>query len=145
MTAPITRWERSSSLASSQCIDRTFRKARQTALSCARGLALGTGARRRAPPHGSLIALPIPFGNVVPGLAVLLIALGLARHDGLMIVAGLAMSIAALTTSVLLVYGSVWAGGARAAGELTDAPDAATLDALTRAALAQIDNIRAKC
>ena len=32
---------------------------------------------------GILIALPIPFGNTLPGLAVILMGLGLALGDGL--------------------------------------------------------------
>ncbi len=55
-----------------------------------------------------LIALPIPFGNTLPGLAVLALALGLARQDGVAILAGLGLAIVACGVSVALVGGGVW-------------------------------------
>ncbi len=57
---------------------------------------------------GALIALPIPFGNVLPGLATFLLALGLARDDGLIVATGLIASTAAVVSSVFLVLGSIW-------------------------------------
>ncbi len=52
-----------------------------------------------------LLVLPIPLGNVLPALAISLMALGVLEHDGVWVVAGLAMAVAA--TSV--VYGVVFA------------------------------------
>lgn len=52
-----------------------------------------------------LLVLPIPLGNVLPALAISLMALGVLEHDGVWVVAGLAVAVAA--TSV--VYGVVFA------------------------------------
>lgn len=52
---------------------------------------------------GVLIALPIPFGNTVPGIAVLVIALGLVVRDGLAVAAGVALSLVAAVVSAGLV------------------------------------------
>ncbi len=57
---------------------------------------------------GVLIALPIPFGNTLPGIAVLLIALGLAERDGAMVVLGLCTAVAALAVSAGLILGGYW-------------------------------------
>lgn len=62
-----------------------------------------------------LIALPIPFGNVLPGLAVLAIALGLAQRDDVAVLIGLSLAVVSLATSIALVYGgwaliSAWSG-----------------------------------
>jgi hypothetical protein len=54
---------------------------------------------------GILIALPIPFGNTVPGLAVILMGLGLALGDGLAVLG--ALILAALATGVSVALG--WA------------------------------------
>lgn len=55
-----------------------------------------------------LIALPIPFGNMLPGLAVLAIALGLAQKDDIAVLAGLAFALLAVITSGAIIYGG-WA------------------------------------
>lgn len=55
-----------------------------------------------------LITLPIPFGNTLPGLAVLLLALGLGQRDGLIVLAGLGLASIAGVTSWLLIGGSWW-------------------------------------
>lgn len=52
-----------------------------------------------------LIALPIPFGNTLPGLAILALALGLAQRDGLAIAAGLGLSLLACVACVALGLG----------------------------------------
>lgn len=62
-----------------------------------------------------LIVLPIPFGNLLPALAVTLFGLGLVFRDGLAMLAGAAMSAAALAFAVGLgagawVLGSQWLG-----------------------------------
>ncbi|GAK69101.1 exopolysaccharide synthesis ExoD [Agrobacterium rubi TR3 = NBRC 13261] len=55
-----------------------------------------------------LIALPIPFGNMLPGLAVLAIALGLAQRDDVAVLIGLLLAILSVLTSVAIIYGG-WA------------------------------------
>jgi hypothetical protein len=42
-----------------------------------------------------LVALPIPFSNFIPGVAVLVIALGLVEQDGAFIVGGITLGVAA--------------------------------------------------
>jgi hypothetical protein len=54
-----------------------------------------------------LIALPIPFGNTLPALAVILIALALANRDGLVVISALVMAAIAGAAS----YGLVLAAG----------------------------------
>ncbi|WP_066342502.1 exopolysaccharide biosynthesis protein [Azohydromonas lata] len=53
-----------------------------------------------------LIALPIPFGNTLPGLAILALAMGLAQRDGLAIAGGLGIALVAGVVSVALIGGS---------------------------------------
>ncbi|WP_377297417.1 exopolysaccharide biosynthesis protein [Rhizobium sp. SGZ-381] len=55
-----------------------------------------------------LIALPIPFGNVLPGLAIFFIALGLAQRDGLAIGGGLFFGVAAMAFSAFILLGGWW-------------------------------------
>jgi hypothetical protein len=55
-----------------------------------------------------LIALPIPFGNMLPGLAVLVIALGLAQRDDMAVLVGLLLAILSVLTSGAIIYGG-WA------------------------------------
>jgi hypothetical protein len=55
-----------------------------------------------------LIALPIPFGNTVPGLAIFLIALGMGQRDGAAVALGLGFALLACAVSVLLLAGGWW-------------------------------------
>lgn len=55
-----------------------------------------------------LIALPIPFGNVLPGLSVLFIALGLAERDGAAVGLGLALAVLSVLFSALMLLGGWW-------------------------------------
>jgi hypothetical protein len=60
-----------------------------------------------------IIVLPIPFGNVLPALALVLIGLGLVFRDGVAVVAGLvgaglALVITAGVMVMALVWGSEW-------------------------------------
>lgn len=55
-----------------------------------------------------LIALPIPFGNMLPGLTVLVIALALAQRDDLALLGGLVLAVLSLLFSIGIVYGG-WA------------------------------------
>lgn len=52
---------------------------------------------------GILIALPIPFGNTVPGFSVLLIGLGLSLRDGGAVAAGLVTGFVGVLISVVLI------------------------------------------
>lgn len=52
-----------------------------------------------------LLVLPIPLGNVLPALAISLMALGVLERDGLWVIAGLTVSVAA----VFVVYGVLFA------------------------------------
>ena len=57
--------------------------------------------------------LPIPFGNLLPALAMMLIGLGLVFRDGVAVVLGLITAVLALfvTAGLVLmawVYGSEW-------------------------------------
>jgi len=58
---------------------------------------------------GILIALPIPFGNTLPGLAVLLMGLGLAARDGLAVLGSLFLAAVATGVSVALGWAGYWA------------------------------------
>lgn len=63
-----------------------------------------------------IIVMPIPFGNVLPAVALMLIGLGLVFRDGIAVVLGLLMSgLALLATTGLLVtaglLGSEWVLG----------------------------------
>lgn len=58
-----------------------------------------------------LIVLPIPLGNVLPALALLLIGLGLVFRDGVAVVFGLAVSALALCASTGLVLMAWFWGG----------------------------------
>jgi len=51
-----------------------------------------------------LLVLPIPFGNLLPALGILFIALGLIEHDGVCVLAGIALGIA----SWVLLSGLAW-------------------------------------
>ena len=55
-----------------------------------------------------LIALPIPFGNTLPGITVLVIALALAQRDDLALLGGLVLAVLSVLFSVGIVYGG-WA------------------------------------
>lgn len=64
---------------------------------------------------GAVLVLPIPFGNVLPALALVLIGLGLVFRDGVPVVLGMAMAAAtaAITLALLVVaadWGSGWVG-----------------------------------
>lgn len=60
-----------------------------------------------------IVAIPIPLGNLVPCLALMLLALGLIAEDGLALAGGLALGlIAVLWTMFLFVAGSNLAGSA---------------------------------
>ncbi len=55
-----------------------------------------------------LIALPIPFGNMLPGLAVLITALGMAQRDSLAMGIGLLVAMFAAGVSAGILAGSWW-------------------------------------
>jgi hypothetical protein len=53
-----------------------------------------------------LLILPIPFGNLFPGLSLLLISLGLIERDGVCVASGLMLSV----VSVFYLQGLIWVG-----------------------------------
>ena len=57
-----------------------------------------------------IVVMPIPFGNLLPAVALVLIGLGLVFRDGVAVILGLLMSGLALvaTTGLLLI---AWVGG----------------------------------
>ncbi|WP_296085764.1 exopolysaccharide biosynthesis protein [uncultured Agrobacterium sp.] len=62
-----------------------------------------------------IIALPIPFGNMLPGITVLIIALAIAQRDDLALLGGLLMAVVSLLATLAIVYGgwaliSIWFG-----------------------------------
>ena len=52
-----------------------------------------------------LSALPIPFGHMVPALALMVIGLGLIEHDGVAILLGAALGLAGVLVFGLVVFG----------------------------------------
>ncbi len=63
-----------------------------------------------------LIVLPIPFGNVLPAVAMMLMGVALVFRDGLAMILGLATAALAVTTTGALVWlawdlGSGWLAG----------------------------------
>jgi hypothetical protein len=56
-----------------------------------------------------IVVLPIPFGNVLPALAMMLIGLRLVFRDGVAVVLGLAMvGLALFVTAGLLLMAWAW-------------------------------------
>ena len=53
----------------------------------------------------AVLALPIPFGNMLPALAICLLALGILERDGVWVAAGMVVGVA----SIFLVAGVVYA------------------------------------
>jgi len=53
-----------------------------------------------------VLVLPIPFANFLPALAMTLLAIGLSRRDGLMVLAGYGLIIAAGVVIALGVHGA---------------------------------------
>ena len=58
----------------------------------------------------ALIILPLPFGNVLPALALILFGLGVVFRDGFAVIAALAISSLAVLFAVGMVWGA-WALG----------------------------------
>jgi hypothetical protein len=59
-----------------------------------------------------IITLPVPFGHLVPGLAISTMALGLIERDGLMVGAGLLIALIALLIVALAMTGLAAVGRA---------------------------------
>lgn len=51
----------------------------------------------------TIMSLPIPFGNFMPGLAMALIAIGLIECDGVLILLGLLMGVATVVLMFTVV------------------------------------------
>lgn len=59
----------------------------------------------------AIVVMPIPFGNLLPAVALVFIGLGLVFRDGLAVMLGLLMSgVAVLATTGLLLLAWVWGG-----------------------------------
>lgn len=56
----------------------------------------------------ALIALPIPFGNMLPGLSVFLVAVGLSQKDGGAVAGGLVFAVLASIFSGGILIGGWW-------------------------------------
>lgn len=54
-----------------------------------------------------LVALPIPFGNTLPGVAIVLLALGLGRNDGAVVLCGHLVGLLAAALSAFLLGAAV--------------------------------------
>ena len=54
-----------------------------------------------------IVFLPIPFGNMLPGLALALFALGILERDGVAVLAGLLSAIVSAALVAGVVYGLV--------------------------------------
>ena len=97
-------------LASAYCVAGRFARARLSHLASAQrrswtAAAIGLMA--------SIVVMPIPFGNVLPALALMLIGLGLVFRDSVAVVLGLGMAAQAMcvTAGVMLMawaWGSDW-------------------------------------
>lgn len=97
-------------LASAYCVAGRFAKARLSHLASAEGRSWTAAAIGLM---AFIVVMPIPFGNVLPALALMLIGLGLVFRDGVAIVLGLALAGLAIcvTTGVMLMawaWGSDW-------------------------------------
>ena len=57
-----------------------------------------------------IIMLPVPFGNAVPGLALVVMSVGLLGRDGLAVLAGGLIGVAGLVIASGFVYGAMLAG-----------------------------------
>jgi hypothetical protein len=97
-------------LAFSYAVAGRFARARLSHLALAKGrswIAVAIGLM------ALIVVMPIPFGNVLPAVALMLIGLGLVFRDGVAVVLGLAMAALAMcvTAGVMLmvwVWGSEW-------------------------------------
>jgi hypothetical protein len=59
----------------------------------------------------AIVVMPIPFGNLLPSLALMLIGVGLVFRDGVAVILGLLMSGVAMTVSIgLLLLAGAWGG-----------------------------------
>ncbi|TQF78255.1 exopolysaccharide biosynthesis protein [Elioraea sp. Yellowstone] len=59
-----------------------------------------------------VLALPIPFGNLPPAWALILLALAMLRRDGVVMLAGLGLGLAALAWNLAVVWALLVAGEA---------------------------------
>ena len=55
----------------------------------------------------AIVFLPVPFGNALPGIALVLMAVGLLSRDGLAVVLGGLIGVAGLVVVSGFVYGAV--------------------------------------
>ena len=68
-----------------------------------------------------IIVLPIPFGNLLPALAMVFIGLGLVFRDGVAMVLGMVTAgLALCVTTGLMLMAWIWAGEWAMTGFLTE-------------------------
>ena len=93
-------------LASAYAVAGRHAKARLSHLASAgrrSGIAIAVGLM------AAIVVMPIPFGNVLPALALSFIGLGLVFRDGVAVLLGLLLSgVAGIATTGLLLMASVW-------------------------------------
>ena len=93
-------------LASAYAVAGRHAKARLSHLASAgrrSGVAIAVGLM------AAIVVMPIPFGNVLPALALSFIGLGLVFRDGVAVLLGLLLSgVAGIATTGLLLMASVW-------------------------------------
>ena len=97
-------------LASAYAVAGRFARARLSHLASAEGRSWTAAAIGLM---ALIVVMPIPFGNVLPALALMLIGLGLVFRDGVAVVLGLAIAALAMcvTAGVMLMawfWGSEW-------------------------------------
>ena len=66
----------------------------------------------------AIVFLPVPFGNAIPGIALVLMAVGLLSRDGLAVVVGGLVGVVGLAVVSGFVYGACHRGMALARGGL---------------------------
>jgi len=98
-------------LASAYCVAGRFARARLSHLAAAERRSWTAAAAIGL--MALIVVMPIPFGNVLPALALMLIGLGLVFRDGVAVVLGLAMAglTICVTAGVMLMawaWGSEW-------------------------------------
>lgn len=59
-----------------------------------------------------ILVLPVPLGNMLPALAICLLALGILERDGAWVVAGLSVALISMVTVAGVVYGIALAANA---------------------------------
>lgn len=95
-------------LASAYCVAGRFARARLSHLASAEGRSWTAASIGLM---ALIVVMPIPFGNLLPALALMLIGLGLVFRDGVAVVLGLALSaLATCVTAGVMLMAWAWGG-----------------------------------